>query len=275
MGTRLRVWFVALFTMTLAAFSVSEAGAQQVTRLIQFTNVWKYDQTGADLGREWRSNTFSDVAWPEGRAMFGQEPDAASISSYNTSMGITPTSAPFNTPFPQLTTVTTYYFRTTFNFTGTLAGLSLIASNLLDDGMVVHLNGAEVGRLRTPANQIATTQPSAGSPVEGAIEPMVMSNLGAAMREGENLLAVEVHNSTFGTYDMAFGMKLMAVQQTPLVITSQPQSQTVEVGAPVMFRVGVSGGPVSYRWQKDGVFLGSTSNSLVISAASPANAGNY
>jgi len=252
-----------------------ECGAQEVTTLIEFTNVWKYDASGADLGREWRSNTFSDGAWLEGRAMFGYEPDAASVVNYNTAMRIVPNTTPFNTPFPQLTTVTTYYFRTTFNFTGTLAGLSLIASNLLDDGMVIHLNGAEVGRLRMPSNQIATTQPSAGSPSEGILEPVVMSNLGAAMREGENLLAVEVHNSTAGTYDMAFSMKLVAVQQTPLVITNQPQSQSVVLGDPVTFTVGVEGGPVSYRWQKSGVNLTSTSNSLVYVSAQLASAGNF
>ena len=251
------------------------APAQQVTTLIEFTNVWKYDVSGANLGREWRSNTFSDIAWPEGRAMFGYEPDAGSIVNYNTAMRIIPNTTPFNSPFPQLTTVTTYYFRTTFNFTGTLAGLSLIASNLLDDGMVIHLNGAEVGRLRTPNGQTATTQPSAGSPSEGAIEPMVMSNLGAAVQAGENLLAVEVHNTMSASYDMAFGMKLMAVQQTPLVITSQALSQAVALGDPVTFAVGVVGGPVSYRWQRDGVNLTSTSNSLVIVADSFSKAGNY
>ena len=38
------------------------AQAQQVTTLIQFTNVWKYDQTGAELGTGWRTNDFDDSA---------------------------------------------------------------------------------------------------------------------------------------------------------------------------------------------------------------------
>jgi len=265
--------------LVLAMFGVAstavQSHAQTIETLVQFTNNWRYNATGTNLGTAWRSNTFSDAAWPQGRAMIGYEPDAASIVNYNTAMGITPTSTPFNTPLPQLTTVTTLYFRTTFNFSGSLAGVSLIASNLVDDSLVIHLNGAEVGRLRVPAGQTATTQASGSAATEGANEPITLANLGTALKVGQNLLAVEVHGAVSGTYDSAFGMKLIAIRPTTLVITNQPDSLTVSVGDPVTFTVGVSGGPAVYRWQKDGVNLASTSNTLVIASAQVASAGDY
>lgn len=265
--------------LVLAMFGVAstaiQSHAQTIETLVQFTNNWRYNATGSNLGTAWRSNTFSDAAWPQGRAMIGYEPDAASIVNYNTAMGITPTSTPFNTPLPQLTTVTTLYFRTTFNFSGSLAGVSLIASNLVDDSLVIHLNGAEVGRLRVPAGQTATNQASGGPASEGLIEPITLSNLGTALKVGQNLLAVEVHGAVSGSYDTAFGMKLIAIRPTTLVITNQPDSLTVSVGDPVTFTVGVSGGPAVYRWQKDGVNLASTSNTLVIASAQVASAGDY
>ena len=267
------VLVLALFGLASAAI---QSHAQTIETLVQFTNNWRYNATGTNFGAAWRSNSFSDAAWPQGRAMFGYEPDAASIANYNTVIDITPTSTPFNTPFAQLTTVTTLYFRTTFNFSGNLAGVSLIASNLVDDSLVIHLNGVEVGRLRVPAGQNATTQASAGGLVpEGQNEPITLSNLGTALKAGQNLLAVEVHGAMSGSYDTAFGMKLIAIRPTTLAITNQPDSQTVSVGDPVSFVVGVSGGPAIYRWQKDGVNLTSSSNTLAISSTQVAYAGNY
>ena len=41
----------------------------------------------------------------------------------------------------------TYYFRTTFAYTGGVSGASLTFSNILDDGAVYYLNGVEIARL--------------------------------------------------------------------------------------------------------------------------------
>ena len=263
MGTRFRVWFTALFAAALAALGVSKAGAQQVTTLIQFTNVWKYDQTGLELGTAWRTNDYDDSAWPSGPGLLGFEDGLAPYQVH----------APRLTPLTVSPAVTTFYFRTSFQFTGSLEGLTLFATNLVDDGCVIYLNGERVGGVRVPVSFNATTTFS-GPTVEGQLDVVALTNL-AALRRGANQLAVEVHQSSALSADVMFGMKLVAVNETPLVITNQPQSQAVTLGDPVTFTVGVEGGPVWYRWQKGGVFLGSTSNSLVISAASPASAGNY
>jgi len=255
--------YVAAAVLSCLAFLSASAQAQQVSTLIEFTNVWKYDQSGLELGTAWRTNEYDDSTWPLGRGLLGFED----------------VTAPYNLHAPVLTqltvspAVTTFYFRTTFQFNGSMEGLSLIASNLVDDGCVIYLNGMQAGGVRAIANFNAATTFS-GPATEGQLDVVTFANVNA-LRQGENLLAVEVHQSANTSADVMFGMKLVAVNETPLVITNPPQSQTVTLGGPVTFTVGVEGGPVWYRWQKGGVFLGSTSNSLVISAASPANAGNY
>ncbi len=60
------------------------------------------------------------------------------------------------------------------------------------------------------------------------------------------------------------------------VITNQPLSQTVALGANVTFSVVATGSGLSYQWCKDGVPLaGETQSTLSITAATAADAGRY
>ena len=60
-------------------------------------------------------------------------------------------------------------------------------------------------------------------------------------------------------------------------ITTQPQSQTVNIGASVTFSVVATGtGPLSYQWKKNTVDIGgATSDSYTISSVQPTDAGSY
>jgi hypothetical protein len=103
---------------------------------------------------------------------------------------------------------------------------------------------------------------------------VTLTNL-SSLRQGLNLLAVEVHQSANTSADIMWGTKLMAVQDLPLSISDQPQGQSVVIGDPVTLTVGVSGSPVFYRWEKDGLIQPSTSNSLRIVNTQLTRAGNY
>jgi hypothetical protein len=246
--------------------------AQQVTTLIQFTNVWKYNDSGLELGTGWRTNDYDDSEWQSGSGLLGAEDGPASILNYTQH-------APIITPLPASTTVTTYYFRTKFEFDGPITnGLSLVTTNLLDDGCVIYLNGLPAGAIRAPTNPgiiINATTFFGGPAAEGQLDVVTLTNL-AALNQGANQLAVEVHQVGIPNSDIMWGMKLMAIQQTPLVITNQPHGQRVMVGEPVTLSVGVSGGPAFYQWQRNGVNIPSGTNATyLISDAQPANAGDY
>src|SRR6185436_3626238 len=65
--------------------------------------------------------------------------------------------------------------------------------------------------------------------------------------------------------------------QTPPVITTQPQSQTVNAGSSVTFIGGATGtSPLIYQWRFNGTNIsGAISSTYVIPNAQPAHEGNY
>lgn len=256
-----------IIAVTLGMLGTSRAKAQEITSLIEFTNVWKYDRSGLELGSAWRTNDFDDSAWPSGPGLLGF-PRSPEVWYWHYAP------SGYGTFFPTLSqTVTTYYFRATFDFPYPTAEIQLFATNLIDDGCVIWLNGQLAGITNMPTTFNATTGSSL-SVYEGKVAVLKLSDY---LRTGTNQIAVEIHQylHTNDFKDVAFGMKLIALKPPPLVITNQPKSQTVIEGERVVFRVDVEGGARSYAWQKDGVTLGSRSNTMVISSVQLSSAGNY
>jgi hypothetical protein len=270
---------VCLKTLVLALTFVGLAGvalrsdAQTIQTLVQFTNSWQYDQTGRQLPANWMSSAYTpDGQWGAASpGLLGFEPDTPAVYTVH---------APIQTPLVISGSVTTYYFRTTFNYAGSLNNVSLFGTNLVDDGCAIYLNGLRVGGVRIPAGYNALNAAAffTGG-TEGALETVTFTNL-SALRVGANLLAVEVHQSGNPSSDIMFGMKLISIAPAALQITNQPQSQTVAIGDPVNFTVGVSGGPKFYQWQKGAGstytnILNATNAAYAISAAALTSAGNY
>jgi hypothetical protein len=260
----LKVLVLAMAVVSWAA-SANRAQAQLTTTLIPFTGTWKYNNSGTELGTAWRTNGFNDNAWLSGPGLLGTEPDTPALYTVH---------APIQTAIPVSGSVTTFYFRATFNFSGNtnVPGFTLISSNLVDDGCAIYLNGRLAGSARMPASYTAATFATGGPAPEGSLDTVTLANF---LRTGQNTIAVEVHQSANPSSDMIFGMRLVSIAPQALAITTQPQSQTVSVPDPVEFTVGVSGGPATYRWLKDGVTQPSTSNTLKIASVSLASAGNY
>ena len=255
---------LALAVISWAATS-NRAQAQLTTTLIPFTGTWKYNNSGTELGTAWRTNGYNDAAWSSGPGLLGTEPYTPAVYTVH---------APISTAVPVSGSVTTFYFRATFNFAGNtnIPGFTLISSNLIDDGCAIYLNGRLAGSVRMPATYTAATVSSGGPAVEGQLDTVTLANF---LRTGQNTIAVEVHQSGNTSSDMMFGMRLVSIAPQALAITTQPQNQTVSVPDPAEFTVGVSGGPATYRWLKDGVSQSSTSNTLKIATVSLASAGNY
>ena len=46
----------------------------------------------------------------------------------------------------------TVYYRTHFNWSGSLTNFTLVSTNYVDDGAVFYLNGVKVGSVRMPAS---------------------------------------------------------------------------------------------------------------------------
>jgi hypothetical protein len=240
-----------------------------VQTLINWNATWRYNQNGTELGTGWRAQSYpAESTWPSGQGLLAFE-DAPGAYTVH---------APISTTLAVSTVVTSFYFRTTFQFSGSTAGMQLVASNLVDDGAVLWLNGSEAGRLRvTAANPNAATLASAGPAVEGQLDTVIITNL-ALLKQGANTMAVEVHQNANNSSDVAFGMKLLSIRATPLNITAQPQDTVATAGETVVLTVGVTGGPATYRWYRVGTaapITGQTSSNLNIASVSVGSAGQY
>src|SRR6185436_10298925 len=185
-------WFkaivLALFACWLAADM--EPARAQVIPLISLTNLWRYNQTGENLGTEWRAAIYDDTVagWDgPGLPLFGFETDEG---QYN-NLGVT-----FNTRFPDPQVAsnfrTNYYFRTHFtmpNYSpGVLAGTTLRMTNWYDDGVVYYLNGSELLRTNMPAGTITAT--TFASPQPGEPNRVIISIVPTNLHAGDNVLAV-------------------------------------------------------------------------------------
>ncbi len=252
----------------VAAFCAIWAGtgpaidAQQIIPLIQFTNIWRFEVSGADLGTAWREPAFDDSGWASGPGLL----QSAESSTYP---------EPFGTTLPLAPGTMTCYFRTRFEWPeagGTVKGQLLDVRNLVDDGCVIYLNGVEVGRIRVPLNQTYLTS-AFSQPNEGQVEMLKVD--GSMLRVGENVVAVEVHQAGATSADLVWGSQWTAELPTPLAIVRQPVGSTNLVGVATTLSVEVSGGPAFYQWSRDGLRLNGATNAALPLTGVATNSGEY
>jgi hypothetical protein len=162
---------------------------------------WRYNRSGVDLGTAWKEKAFNDSAWPEGAALIADETTAVE---------------PIRTVISRLddagTVIPTLYFRTHFNFTGDPKSALLKLRHVIDDGAVFYLNGVEIHRFGIAAGATFdfTTyftghENSYSGPYDIAVGSLV---------QGDNVLAVEVHQSDGGSSDIVFGAELVVIAPT-------------------------------------------------------------
>ncbi len=170
--------------------------------LVSLPGDWRYNESGADLGTAWTAPDDDDQAWPEGGALFYHE-SAALPAAKVTPLHLGPTC---------------YYFRTHFEFDGDPQGADLNLTTIIDDGAVFHLNGEEIYRLGMPSGAIrAGTFASRNTPDATQEGPFRVP--ATALRRGDNVLAVEVHQVNEGSSDITFGLELETVPRVSRLAT--------------------------------------------------------
>jgi hypothetical protein len=158
-------------------------------RPIDYGAVWKYLDTGVDQGAAWRAPGFNDAGWASG---------PGSLGFGNTPLGTTLNRAQKRT---------TYYFRRTFDVTGSVSTATL--ELLRDDGAVVYIDGNEVARTNMPTGTITF---STLAPVEttGAAEKNAVSLPipTAGLTVGTHTIAIEVHQFSNAAGDLSMDARL-------------------------------------------------------------------
>jgi len=176
-----------------SAFNFGPAPSQVTLLAIGDATRWKYNQTADLSGVNWKVPDYDDSAWPSGAALLALETAAL----------------PETIRTPLALGRTTYYFRTRFNFPGSPQGAELRLRHVVDDGCIVYLNGREVLRNGMPADRISYST-LANRNVGNAVYEGPYTIPTAQLVAGENVLAVEVHQSANNSSDIVFGLALEA-----------------------------------------------------------------
>lgn len=165
------------------------------------TTLWRYEQSGTDLGTSWRSSIYDDSAWSSGAALLG-------VSSG-------PLPEPIRTSLTAASNKLTFYFRRSFWRPATVTNTLLRLRPVVDDGAVFWLNGAELLRVGLTNQPVGfTTRASRAVGLASYEGPFDLP--GTSLVPGKNLLAAEVHQADATSPDVVFGMALEA-----LVLPSQ------------------------------------------------------
>jgi YVTN family beta-propeller protein len=163
---------------------------------------WRYLSSGAGLSAEWIQADFDDSKWKTGQAPlgYGEEDIETEISFGEDGRNKRPAA----------------FFRRSFEIVDLNTVEVFAAAVRADDGAVIYLNGKEIKRLRMPKGQIGHETFSEGdtqseSGLEGKYVPLKID--AEALREGENMLAVSVHQRHGASSDLVLDIEILGVSQ--------------------------------------------------------------
>jgi hypothetical protein len=164
--------------------------------IINKGETWKYFDQGTSPGTGWQTAGFNDAAWTSGPAQLGYgDGDEQTVVNYGGDVS---------------NKYVTTYFRKLFNVADIQGIDDIKASVLFDDGIVVYLNGTEVYRNALPAGTVSNNT-LANETIETNVYNSFTIDAGLLV-QGQNTLAVEVHQVTLGSSDISFDFEMQQVK---------------------------------------------------------------
>ncbi len=173
------------------------------SELIVYSDEWIYLDDGSDQGIAWREIEFNDEDWlsgdsPLGYGAFGSDTPTTIVSFGDDSNNKIPTT----------------YFRHYFEVDDPLLVDSLAIDLEVDDGAILYMNGIEFLRYRADGtgsfDDFASETAGAGDVLETVSRFVVTDGLAQILREGTNVLAVEVHQANGTSSDLWLNLGLEA-----------------------------------------------------------------
>lgn len=209
-NTTVQIWaYVTLWGKTVVS-NVININVIRLSRqtLIDGGMEWQYFDEGAVQGEDWKKAF--DTSWNSGPAPLGfdvGDPPADVWPTFGTIKTTVGYGGDSNNKNP------TTYFRKTFNINNKslIAGAGLIECGL-DDGAVIYLNGKEIARYNMPEGTVSyeTLTPTyadeeLGEPIRILLDAAALNLL----EDGENVIAVEVHQFRDASTDLYWDMRLI------------------------------------------------------------------
>ncbi len=186
----------ANLTSTDISFQLTAEPKRYDMVLIPEQAAWNFNDKGENLTPDWINLGFDDSKWAREKAVLGYgNGDETTTISYGG-----------NAAKKNVTT----YFRKKFMVEETEGRSALQLRLKRDDGAVVYINGVEVYRNNMPEGAI-TNETFAINFVEGGEEDVfITSNLDkGVLTLGENIVAVEIHQSSATSTDLRFDLSLL------------------------------------------------------------------
>jgi hypothetical protein len=193
------------------------------------TQLWRYDDSGTDRSNLWYAVNYNDSTWEQGAAIFDAKRPPRTpplVLNGETIRTVTTLSNAANTA-----QIPTHYFRTHFNYSGpSTATLQLRA--MIDDGAVIYLNGQEIARPGMPAAPTPIRYGTLATRTQGDGDIEYLYLCVSNLVNGDNVLAVEVHQVNLTSSDITFGVEVSVYAATApprLTITQGPGPGQVTV----------------------------------------------
>ncbi len=233
---------------TTAAFVVEPAPASALT-LIDNGETWSWRYTSDALAADWNAPGFDASSWNSGKGLFARGVAGATTNIDPTNLATKPLSA---------------QFRHTFQVQDALTVANGKISVIANDGVVLYLNGTELGRVRLPAGNVTQNTYANGlvNHATAAGSRVIFDVPQGVLVDGANVLAASVHANYRSTADLSFDLAFTAERGaapappqpvTALTATSALDSVTLTWTAP-------TGGlaPTSYVISRGGQDIGTT-----------------
>ncbi len=221
-----------------------------VSALVRVGATWKFLDDGTDQGTAWREPDFDDTTWASGQAEFGYgDGDETTLTNFG--------------PDPANKFVTTY-FRREFQVDDPAQVVDALLTLLADDGALVYLNGIEVVRDNMPVGAIAFSTLATGA-ISGTTETTRRVNAidPVLLRQGRNVLAVEVHQGDITSSDLSFDLDFLISTGAPFVVRGPYLQQVTRTSIIVRWRtLRPSESRVHYGAAADALFLNAGSDAL-------------
>ena len=222
------------------------------TELVALGASWRYQDDDVDPGPTWFTNDFVDTGWALGAGVFDAKRDGAGAAGQNCrdaslyNLGSVGTCIKLTSPVT-MTNLITAYFRTHFFFGGDPANVILESNGKFDDGAIVYLNGAELTRVGVAAAPypVVHNDFALRGVGDGDAQDTGRFIYPGSLRNGDNVLAVALHQQSLTSSDLTMGLRLVAFTRAPLT-SEGPRMTIVREGANVRIRWTPANGQLQY-----------------------------
>lgn len=231
-----------------AAYVAQPAPASALT-FIENGSTWSWRYSSDALPSDWNTLAFDDASWNTGKGLFARGVASATTNIDPTNLATKPLSA---------------QFRNEFQVTNALSVVNGSISVIANDGVVLYLNGVELGRVRMPAGTLTQNSYANGvvSHTTAAANRVVFEVPQGVLVDGTNVLAASVHANYRTTPDLSFDLAFTAERgqapAAPNPVTGLSGTTTLD-SATLTWTAPASGTtPQSYVISRGGQQVGTT-----------------